>query len=132
VKRLDGRSHGDIAIMAVEKNLQSVKFANNQSTFSVKDEVFIAGVQSTAPPAIVSIGIVNAIDRRGHEFQVKGWGWHGFSGGPVMLRKTGDVIGFVAWGVKGHLNDASRSDCADLTHFMELLKECGLEKIVLE
>lgn len=132
VRRFDGRGDGDVAIVAVEGSLQPLRFAANQNTFNTNDEVYIAGVQSTAPPSIIATGVISAIDRRGHEFQVKGWGWHGFSGGPIILRKTGEVIGYVAWSVKGHASDASRSDCADLTRLLRLLKEAGLERIVLE
>lgn len=126
------RERGDVAIIAVETPLQPIKFANNQKTFTVGDEVYIAGVQWNAPPAIIATGVISVIDRKSHEFQVKGWGWHGFSGGPIILRKTGEVIGYLAWGVKGHINDASRSDCADLTRFMELLRDSKLEHIVQE
>lgn len=132
VGRYDTRARGDVAILSVEATLTPIKFANNQSTFTVGDEVFIVGVQHVAPPAIIATGIVSAMDRKGHEFQVKGWGWHGFSGGPIVLRKTGEVIGYLAWSVKGHSNDAMKSDCADLTHFMTLLRELKLEGVVQE
>lgn len=132
VRRLDTRYNGDIAIIAIEGRLQPLRFANNQNTFTVGDEVFIAGVQYTAPPAIITAGVISAVDKKAHEFQIKGWAWHGFSGGPIILRRTGEVIGYTAWSVKGHANDAMKSDCADLTHLMKLLKTCGLENIIPE
>lgn len=130
VRRLDNRPHGDLAIISVDRELPAMGFAVHQNTFTVDDEVFVAGVQFAAPPAIVATGIVESVDRIKNEFKIKGWAWFGFSGGPIILRKTGEVIGYVAWTAKGHTRDAMKSECANLTHLIGLLKACGLQDLI--
>jgi hypothetical protein len=136
VRRLDGRAHGDLAIISVDMGdlvlLPPIKFAKTQNTYTVDDEIFIAGVQYVAPPAIISAGVITKLDPVNHKFEIKGWDWYGFSGGPIILRKTGLVIGYTAMSAEGHLRDAMRSQAFDLTHLPGLLRACGLEEFIPE
>ena len=132
VRRIDGRPSGDIALIMIDRELPALKFAVSQTTYSAKDEIYISGVQYIAPPAIITAGEIVWVDKQKHEFQIKGWGWFGFSGGPIILRKTGEVIGYVAWTSKGYTRSAMRSDCGDLTHLLKLLKACGLSEFIKE
>lgn len=132
VRKLDGRSHGDVAIMSVNVVLPPIKFATLQNTYAPKDEIFIAGVQWIAPPAIISAGVITKADPANHKFEIKGWDWYGFSGGPIVLRKTGLVIGYTAMSADGHRNDAMKSNSFDLTHLIGLLRACGLAEFIQE
>lgn len=124
------RAHGDCAILSVDTLLPSLKLAHDKAYVS-GDEVFISGTQHNAPPAIVTVGVITSTIND-VEFRVKGWSWHGFSGGPVMLRKTGEVIGFIAWSVPGHNNDAMMSDCCTFATVQHLLRLAKLESILVE
>lgn len=130
IRRLDNRTHGDGAILSVNLVLPSLKLAKSKS-YVAGDEVFISGTQHNAPPSIVTVGVITATTSD-IEFRVKGWAWHGFSGGPVMLRKTGEVIGYIAWSVPGHSRDACMSDCGTFTTIQKLLRAAKLESILVE
>lgn len=136
VRRLDGRAHGDVAILSIDMGdlvlPPPIKFAKAQNTYTVDDEIYIAGVQYIAPPAIISAGVITKVDPISHKFEIKGWDWYGFSGGPIILRKTGKVIGYTAMSAEGHSRDAMKSQAFDLTHLLGLLKACGLAEFIQE
>jgi hypothetical protein len=125
---------GDLVIMSVltrdlKRTVKPLKIAKEQ-TFSINDEILIGGVQHTGGPAYVTIGIVKMINMHKPEFVIKGWAWYGFSGGPVRLRRSGEVIGYVRSATIDHVHDASESICGDFTLILKLLQRCGLENIV--
>lgn len=130
IRRLDGRQHGDCAILSCDRVLPALKLARTK-TYASGDEIFISGTQYNAPPSIVTTGVITSTTND-IEFRVKGWAWHGFSGGPIMLRKTGEVIGFIAWSVPGHNFDAMLSDCGTFTAVNHLLRVAKLESILTE
>ena len=136
VMRLDGRAHGDLALLSVDMGdlvlLPPIKFSKIPNTYAVGDEILISGVQYNAPPAIIAAGVITKIDPANHKFEIKGWDWYGFSGGPIILKKTGLVIGYTAMSADGHLNDAMKSQAFDLTHLPGLLKACKLEEFIKE
>lgn len=128
------RSEGDLIILSVttsdlKRSITPLKVAKEQ-TFVVNDEVLIGGVQPTVGPAYVCDGIVKMINIDKPEFVVKGWAWYGFSGGPIRLRRTGEVIGFVRAATESHVHDASESVCGDFNVIWKLLKRSGLEFII--
>lgn len=127
------RYEGDLALMVVKnsdlrRTIKPLKIASEQN-FTLGDEVLIGGVQHYGGPAYVTVGIVKAINMNKPEFLVKGWAWYGFSGGPVRLRKTGEVIGFVRASTEAHRADASESICGDYTLIHKLLSRYALESL---
>lgn len=128
-----GRFEGDLAIMAVKTSdlrrvVKPLKVAKEQ-TFALGDEVLIGGVQHYGGPAYVTVGLIKMVNMNKPEFVIKGWAWYGFSGGPIRLRKTGEVIGFVRAATEMHRADASESICGDYTLIHKLLKRYALEDI---
>lgn len=125
---------GDLALLAVltkdlTRAITPLRVARDES-FTVGDEVLISGVQPASGPAFVCIGVVKMLNMNRPEFVIRGWAWFGFSGGPVVLRRTGEVIGFVRSATTEHARDASESICGDYSLILNLLKRHNLESIV--
>lgn len=124
---------GDVELLSVRNDdltrpVKALKLAKEQ-TFSAGDEVLIGGVQPSSGPAYVCTGTIKMVNLNRPEFVTKGWAWFGFSGGPIRLRKTGEVIGYVRSGTDEHPKDASESICGDYTLVRKLLKRYALESI---
>lgn len=125
------KGEGDLVLLSVltselSHRVPPLKVAKDQ-TFAVNDELLIGGVQHYGGPAYVTVGIVKMINMTKPEFVIKGWAWYGFSGGPVRLRRTGEVIGFVRAATANHTKDASESICGDFSLIHRLLQKAGLE-----
>ncbi len=128
-----GRYEGDLALISVntsdlKRAIKPLKVAAEQ-VFTLGDEVLIGGVQHYGGPAYVTVGTVKMLNNYKPEFVVKGWAWYGFSGGPIVLRKTGEVIGFVRAATEEHRRDASESICGDYTLIHKLLSRLAMENI---
>lgn len=128
------KSDGDLAIAAVATSslvrpITPLKVAREEN-FNINDEILISGVQPSSGPAFVCIGVVKMLNMRRPEFMVRGWAWFGFSGGPVVLRRTGEVIGFIRAATYEHAHDASESICGDYSLILKLLSQSHMENIL--
>lgn len=125
---------GDAALLRVSNSsllrmIPPLKLASNQ-TFSAGDEILIGGVQPSSGPAFICLGTISMVNMHKPEFVVKGWAWFGFSGGPVRLRKTGEVIGYIRSSTLDHPRDASESICGDYNLIHKLLIRAGVDNLV--
>ena len=100
----------------------------NKGNLEAGDEVMVASVimshnHELGPisPARFTIGKITEINQLEQTFTVNAWSWYGYSGSPIILRRTGEVIGLLARAADGHENDASSSVCVDFTRIMSIL-----------
>lgn len=117
---------GDIAILSIGHRLPALPLAHSARLIE-GDEIVIGGVQHDVAPAYATIGIITEV--KSSTFLIRGWAWFGFSGGPVVLRRTGEVIGWISSSVPGHTLDATYSRCQDYSNLRSLLKSCDLDSI---
>lgn len=123
---LVGERNGDIAILSIQKILKPLPLASDATAFAKDDEILVGGVQHDAPPAMVTLGTIVYIWSDKSKFTVDGWAWYGHSGGPVVSRKTGEVIGIIAWASSGHKHDASKSDCSSYKKIRQVLERLNI------
>jgi len=108
----------DVEALSCQVYIPPLKIAINKN-YNINDEVLICGIQNEAPPAMITIGVIKAI--MADKFLIKGWAWFGHSGGPVILKRTGEVIGIISTDNNDH-NNASESWCVDFTSINRLLE----------
>lgn len=120
-----GRVAGDVAILIVPVLLEPLQIAPIDS-YQIDDEVLIAGVQQQAPPALVSIGHIVKINNTIDKIVVNGWSWRGHSGGPLIHKKSGKVIGFITMFATDDIENASATECSNLNTITEAIAEVGL------
>jgi S1-C subfamily serine protease len=121
-----GKGNGDVAILTIDERLPSLPLARS-TKFSVNDEIIIGGVQHDVMPAYTTAGYITEVGS--YRFWIRGWAWHGFSGGPIVLRRTGEVIGYVSYAVSGHSLDATWTECHNYLQLRAILERFGLNSI---
>jgi len=121
----NGRVAGDVAILVVPVNIDALPVATMKE-YKVNDEILIAGIQNQAPPALVSIGYITKVNNVIDKIIVNAWSWRGHSGGPLIHRKTGKVIGFVSQFATTDVQNASATECSDLSTINDAIIQAGL------
>lgn len=120
-----GRVAGDVAILVVPVLLEPLPIAAVDD-YKIDDEILIAGVQQQAPPALVSIGHIVKINNTIDKIVVNGWSWRGHSGGPLIHKKSGKVIGFVTMFATDDIENASATECSNLNIITDAISQVGL------
>lgn len=115
----------DVAIIMTIAKLKPLPIATHE-VYRANDEILVAGVQGQAPPALVAIGYITKVNRIIDKIEINGWSWRGHSGGPVIHRKSGKVIGFVTKFASNDVKHASNTECSTFRTIMEALASAGL------
>lgn len=117
----DGRFNGDFAILVINKLLNILELGSGNA-YEIGDEVIIAGIQHPKPPAMISIGFVQDISIYGKVI-IHGWSFRGHSGGPIVHRRTGKVIGMISMFASQDDKHASLTECTDIEVIKDAVRE---------
>lgn len=120
-----GRVAGDVAILVVPVIIEALPVGTTED-YKINDEVLLAGVQNQAPPAMVSVGFIIKINNLIDKVVVNGWSWRGHSGGPLVHRKSGKVIGFISRFATDDIKNGSATECSDLSTILDAITQAGL------
>ena len=125
-----GHKQGDVAILSIPVIVTPLPM-KGPSYFSLGDEILVGGIQHDVigrrvTPARVTVGQVVRKSIWDHSFIIDGWAWSGFSGGPVLHRKTKSVVGFISHSPTGHEHDAALTVCIDASRVRALILKLGL------
>lgn len=118
--------NGDVALLVIPIELPSLKLAKDINLrFDAKtrenygDEVVVGGVHDQVAPVSVTLGAV--IERMTYEFTINSWATYGYSGGPVVLRRTNEVIGLISRNGRHSNADMTFTICSDYVTIRQLL-----------
>jgi hypothetical protein len=107
-----GRFDGDIAVIMVNAKIEIVELGDDD--YMTGDEILMAGIQHIKPPAMVAIGYISDVTPF-NKIIVSGWSYRGHSGGPIMNKRTGKIIGMISMFAEPFdTNHATSTECTDI------------------
>lgn len=111
--------NGDIALLVVRGIGRLPAFKLAKDIALNQNEVLIGGFDKNEPPACITVGAI--IERELFDINVFGWAKRGFSGGPIILRSTNELVGIVSRG------SISVTACSDYTTIRKMLDKHNIQ-----